>query len=86
MPLNSLLGQAGLKLGPLLLETLVKHYIERIADERGDGVTDLSRDELLYDQAFHVVKVRKLLLCALRRKTERIGAQTLQTFLLTATK
>ncbi|KZT72301.1 alpha/beta-hydrolase [Daedalea quercina L-15889] len=58
MPLNSLLGQAGLRLGPLLLETLVKHYIERIVDERGDGVTDLSRDELLYDQAFHVVKVR----------------------------
>lgn len=58
MPLNSLLGQAGLKLGPLLLETLVKHYIERIADLRGDGVTDLSRDELLYDQAFHVIKVR----------------------------
>lgn len=53
MPLNSLLGQAGLKLGPLLLETLVKHYI----DERGDEATDLSRDELLYDQAFHVIKV-----------------------------
>lgn len=70
MPLNSLLGQAGLKLGPLLLETLVKHYIERIADERGDGVTDLSRDELLYDQAFHVVKVCSLQLGAPHRKTE----------------
>ncbi|TFY61715.1 hypothetical protein EVJ58_g4334 [Rhodofomes roseus] len=56
MPLNSLLGQAGLRLGPLLLETLVKHYFERIVDERGDGVTDLSRQELLYDQAFHVIK------------------------------
>ncbi|CCL99228.1 uncharacterized protein FIBRA_01243 [Fibroporia radiculosa] len=56
MPLNSLLGQAGLKLGPLVLETLVKHYLERVLKERGDGVTKLSQDELLYDEAFHIVK------------------------------
>ncbi|KAI0919010.1 hypothetical protein AcV5_002037 [Taiwanofungus camphoratus] len=56
MPINSLLSQAGFKLGPLLLDTLVKHYAERILKERGDGVTQLSQDELLYDEVFHVVK------------------------------
>lgn len=56
MPLNSLVGQAGLKLGPLVLETLFKHYLERIQKERGDGVTDLSQTELLYDEAFHIIK------------------------------
>jgi len=56
MPLNSLVGQAGFRLGPLVLETLVKHYFERILKERGDGVTQLSQDELLYDEAFHIIK------------------------------
>ncbi|PCH35593.1 alpha/beta-hydrolase [Wolfiporia cocos MD-104 SS10] len=56
MPLNSLISQAGLKLGPLVLETLVKHYLERALKDRSDGTTQLSQDELLYDEAFHIVK------------------------------
>jgi hypothetical protein len=72
MSLNGLTGSAGLKLGPLVLETLVKHYIERLVAQKiptiaVDGVTqdgkqggstpNLRREELLYDQAFTIVKV-----------------------------
>ena len=64
MPMNSLTREAGIKIGPLLLETLVKHYFERIikdnnAEEKGEGVTQLRQDELLYDEAFSIVKVSK---------------------------
>ena len=73
---NSLTGSAGLKLGPLVLETLAKHYFERLkaihripATTSSDGVVhdgkqggsalnkNLRQEELLYDQAFAIVKV-----------------------------
>ena len=75
MSLNGLTGTAGLKLGPLVLETLVKHYFERlkitqkIPATASDGVAqdgkqagtalnnNLRQEELLYDQAFTIVKV-----------------------------
>jgi len=76
MSLNGLTGSAGLKLGPLVLETLVKHYFERLKisqkapatassdgathDETRNGTTlnnNLRQEELLYDQAFNIVKV-----------------------------
>ena len=76
MSLNGLTGSAGLKLGPLVLETLVKHYFERLkvsqkipATTTTDGVAhdggkdgstlnnNLRKEELLYDQAFTIVKV-----------------------------
>ena len=76
MSLNGLTGSAGLKLGPLVLETLVKHYFERLtashkipATTSSDGIAhdgkqggsalnnNLRREELLYDQAFTIVKV-----------------------------
>lgn len=74
MSLNGLTGSAGLKLGPLVLETLVKHYFERLkvktpATVSSDGVAhdgnqgrpalsnNLRQEELLYDQAFAIVKV-----------------------------
>ncbi|KAF7351100.1 Abhydrolase-3 domain-containing protein [Mycena sanguinolenta] len=59
--MNSLTTQAGLKIGPIVLETLVKHYFERLkhkahaADSDNPG-TQLRREELLYDQAFNIVK------------------------------
>ncbi|OCH89858.1 alpha/beta-hydrolase [Obba rivulosa] len=55
---NSLTRQAGLKLGPIVLETLVKHYFERILKDchEAEGMTQLRQDELLYDAAFNVVK------------------------------
>lgn len=57
---NSLTRKAGVKLGPLLLETLVKHYFDRLVNEnesQGRTMTQLRRDELLYDEAFNIVKV-----------------------------
>lgn len=57
---NSLTRQAGVKLGPLLLETLVKHYFDRLVKEdesQGRVMTKLRQDELLYDEAFNIVKV-----------------------------
>jgi hypothetical protein len=63
---NSLTGTVGLKVGPLVLETLVKHYLERIRgpsadlkDGKSDGNTpsNLRQGELLYDEAFTIVKV-----------------------------
>jgi len=76
MSLNGLTSSAGLKLGPLVLETLVKHYFERLkvaqkipATTSSDGVAqdekqggsalnnNLRQEELLYDQAFTIVKV-----------------------------
>ena len=58
---NSLTRQAGVKLGPLLLETLVKHYFDRLVSENETHdrvMTRLRQDELLYDEAFNIVKVR----------------------------
>ncbi|KAG6332273.1 hypothetical protein ID866_6813 [Astraeus odoratus] len=57
---NALTRQAGLQLGPVVLETLVHHYFDRIKKENkknGKAVTKLRQDELLYDQAFNIVKV-----------------------------
>ena len=76
MSLNGLTGSAGLKLGPLVLETIVKHYFERLKASQkisstvcSDGAghdgklggsvlnNNLRQEELLYDQAFTIVKV-----------------------------
>ncbi|KAG1760103.1 hypothetical protein EDD22DRAFT_902993 [Suillus occidentalis] len=56
---NSLTRNAGLRLGPLVLETLVKHYFDRIKKEnaqRSNFATQLHQDELLYHEAFNIVK------------------------------
>ena len=55
---NSLTRETGAKLGPLLFETLVKHYFERLVKD--SATTKLRKDELLYDEAFIIVKVRAL--------------------------
>ncbi|THH33032.1 hypothetical protein EUX98_g1144 [Antrodiella citrinella] len=57
--MNSLTREAGIKIGPLLLETAVKHYFERILKDhhsQGKEITRLRQDELLYDEAFNIVK------------------------------
>jgi hypothetical protein len=59
MPLvNSLTGSAGFKLGPVLFETLVRHYFEGLGSSQTDEYVKLRKDEILYDEAFNVVKVR----------------------------
>lgn len=56
---NSLTRNAGLRLGPLVLETLVKHYFDRIKKEnarQSNFATQLHQDELLYHEAFNIAK------------------------------
>ncbi|KAH7909353.1 hypothetical protein BJ138DRAFT_1010974 [Hygrophoropsis aurantiaca] len=56
---NSLTRTAGLKLGPIVLETLVKHYFDRIKKDSAQDArlaTQLRQDDLLYDEAFIIVK------------------------------
>lgn len=59
---NSLTREAGVKFGPLILETLIKHYFDRLVKDnvsQGRVLTKLRKDELLYDEAFIIVKVRR---------------------------
>ncbi len=59
MPVINLTREAGIKIGPVLLETLVKHYFERISKDgsQSKDLPQLMQDELLYDEAFNVIKV-----------------------------
>jgi hypothetical protein len=58
MPVNALTRKVGLKIGPVVLETLIKRYFDRVKDSQEDEeMTQLRQDELLYDAAFKVVKV-----------------------------
>jgi hypothetical protein len=62
MPVNSLTTDMGLRVGPLVLETLIKHYFERLrrdSQDRDLSITQLRQNELLYDEIFNVVKVCK---------------------------
>jgi len=58
MPVNALTTEAGLKVGPVVLETLIKHYFDRRKKTTPDGKprTPLRQDELMYDEVFNVVK------------------------------
>ena len=63
---NALTRHVGLNAGTWVLETLFKHYFDQLFPgkaetvvERSEGDTgDLKRDELMYAEVFHVVKVR----------------------------
>jgi hypothetical protein len=53
----------GLKVGPLMLGTFIKHYFDRVKTrESADPDQLLKQDEILYDEAFHVIKVRPFLI------------------------
>lgn len=63
----SLTRSVGLRVGPIVLGTLVKHYLEKIrrdfVQDNGskgkekDELVQLRQDELIYDEIFTVVKV-----------------------------
>ncbi|KAI9460342.1 hypothetical protein F5148DRAFT_1216989 [Russula earlei] len=53
---NSLTRRVGLTVGPLFLETLVKHYFARVVKDASKPGVPLLREELLYDEAFNIVK------------------------------
>lgn len=56
---NTLLAESALRAGPLVLETLVKHYFAKLKrDTEKQAKTKLSEEDLLYDQAFTIIKVR----------------------------
>lgn len=56
---NSLTRQAGFKLGPIILDVLIKHYFERVSkDNEEKDMPKLLQEELLYDEAFNIIKVR----------------------------
>jgi len=54
---NSLTRRVGLTIGPLFLETLVKHYFARVIRDSSKSGVPLRNEELLYDEAFNIVKV-----------------------------
>jgi hypothetical protein len=56
---NSLTRKASLKIGPLFLERLVRHYFDRIRKDASASAIPLRQDELLYDETFSIVKVRR---------------------------
>ncbi|KAJ3785120.1 hypothetical protein GGU11DRAFT_684254 [Lentinula aff. detonsa] len=66
MTVSSLTRSVGLRVGPIVLGTLVKHYMEKIkrdfVQENGsrgkekDELVQLRQDELIYDEIFTVVK------------------------------
>lgn len=59
MPVNALTTEVGLRVGPVVLETLIKHYFDRLKGntQQDESSTRLRKDELLYDEVFNVVKV-----------------------------
>ena len=54
---NTLISRVGLTVGPLFLETLVKHYFSRVIKDGAKSGVPLRSEELLYDEAFNIVKV-----------------------------
>lgn len=55
---NSLTRDMGLKVGPVMLGTFAKHYFDRLKSrDQADPDQLLKQDEILYDTAFHIIKV-----------------------------
>jgi hypothetical protein len=60
---NLLAGHVSLLAGTYALETLVKHYFDQFfgdkkAETSANGAKGLRKEELLYDEAFAIIKVR----------------------------
>jgi hypothetical protein len=57
MPFSSLARHVGLNIGPVVLETLIKRFFDRLKVHNGEEITKLRQDELFYDTAFNIIKV-----------------------------
>lgn len=58
MPVNPLTVRTVLRVPPLLLKTLLKHYFNRIVKKKpGKSSTRLRHDEILYDETFSLLKM-----------------------------
>ncbi|KAI9441922.1 hypothetical protein H4582DRAFT_1811008 [Lactarius indigo] len=55
---NSLTRRASLSVGPIFLETLVKHYFARVAGDNSKNSVPLRKEVLLYDEVFNIAKAR----------------------------
>ncbi|KIY46189.1 alpha/beta-hydrolase [Fistulina hepatica ATCC 64428] len=59
---NSLVTDVGLKMGPVVLGTFVKHFLDNLKEDHRDGegstTTQLHLDELMYHEVFNIAKVR----------------------------
>ncbi len=55
---NALARKVGLRAPQIVLETLVRHYFDRLKND--SGARNLRQEELLYDEAFSVIKVSRL--------------------------
>ncbi|KAF9446511.1 alpha/beta-hydrolase [Macrolepiota fuliginosa MF-IS2] len=54
---NSLTRDMGLKVGPVMLGTFIKHYFDRVKTrESADPDKLLRQDEILYDEAFNIIR------------------------------
>ncbi|KAF8963661.1 hypothetical protein BDZ97DRAFT_1939461 [Flammula alnicola] len=55
---NSLTREVGLKVGPTMLEVLVRHYFDRLKNdvETSEPGGSMKQDHVLYDEAFTIVK------------------------------
>ena len=56
---NTLTRDIGLKVGPTMFQVLVQHYFDNLEDDKSDS---LKKDDVLYHQAFTIVKVSNLYL------------------------
>ncbi|EAU91257.2 lipase/esterase [Coprinopsis cinerea okayama7 len=53
---NRLTTEVGFKVGPVLLEVLAKHYLDRPGKDGDENSPKLRKDDILYDEAFTIVK------------------------------
>lgn len=61
--MNALARDVGFKVGPVILEVLVKHYFERLkkdVEDNQDAGQKLKVEDVLYHEAFTIVKVSKM--------------------------
>jgi len=55
---NSLTREVSFKVGPVILDVLVKHYFDRLKRDVAGSDSPLKQDDILYHEAFTIVKVR----------------------------
>ncbi|KIM40342.1 hypothetical protein M413DRAFT_177504 [Hebeloma cylindrosporum] len=53
---HSLTREVSFKVGPVILDVLVKHYFDRLKRDVAGSDSPLKQDDILYDEAFTIVK------------------------------
>lgn len=56
--MNALTRDVGIKVGPVMLDVLVKHYFDRLKNDHASGSGgSMKQENVLYHEAFTIVKV-----------------------------